>query len=122
MAGLVPGKRGPKGPSRLTPEVVADITARRSEGATLAQIGDALSVAPNTARRALLPPVPEEAERLTATPTGSDLDVGGPEAHDGVGVDAMLKSGQDNATDTDHGREPQLRCWVPQHRAVVNGR
>lgn len=103
MAGLVPGKRGPKGPSRLTPEVVADITARRSEGATLAQIGDA-------------------SERLTATPTGSDLDVGGPEAHDGVGVDAMLKSGQDNATDTDHGREPQLRCWVPQHRAVVNGR
>src|SRR5674476_813452 len=32
LAALVPGKRGPKGPSRLSPEVVADIRARRCGG------------------------------------------------------------------------------------------
>src|SRR5664280_601751 len=32
VSGLVPDKRGPKGPSRLSPQVVADITARRAAG------------------------------------------------------------------------------------------
>ena len=35
LAALVPGKRGPKGPSRLSPEVVADIRAPRRGGASL---------------------------------------------------------------------------------------
>lgn len=52
---LVPGKPGPKGPSRLTPQVVADIASRRSAGASLAQIGAELDLAPNTVRNALLP-------------------------------------------------------------------
>jgi len=33
--GLAQDKRGPKGPSRLTPEVVADIASRRSRGLDL---------------------------------------------------------------------------------------
>src|SRR5450759_2242498 len=35
VVALVPGKRGPKGPSRLSHEVVADIRARRLGGASL---------------------------------------------------------------------------------------
>lgn len=53
VVALVPGKPGPKGPSRLTPEVVTDIAARRGAGETLAQIAAALGLAPNTVRKAL---------------------------------------------------------------------
>lgn len=50
---LVPGKRGPKGPSRLSPQVIADIAARRATGTSLARIGQELDLAPNTVRNAL---------------------------------------------------------------------
>ena len=41
VGGLVPDKRGPKGPSRLSPQVVADITARRAAADSRAlDIGD----------------------------------------------------------------------------------
>jgi transposase-like protein len=38
VQGLAAGKRGPKGPSRLTPEVAADIRTRRRDGASLRAI------------------------------------------------------------------------------------
>ncbi|MGK2852486.1 MAG: putative transposase [Microbacteriaceae bacterium] len=100
VAGLVPGKRGPKGPSRLTPEVVADITARRGDGGTLAQIGDALSMAPNTVRRALLPPGPEGAG---AAPSENDVPAGA----------AGPNAGPDDTTDAD-AQLPLLGAPAPR--------
>jgi hypothetical protein len=44
VGGLVPDKRGPKGAHRLTPEVVAEITARRANGARYRAIATAIGV------------------------------------------------------------------------------
>jgi transposase len=55
VAGLVPEQRGPKGPSKLHGEVVAEIR-RRSEGKeTNRAIGRAMGVSEASVRRALLP-------------------------------------------------------------------
>jgi transposase-like protein len=43
--GLAQDKRGPKGPSRLTPEVVADIASRRRWVRLLAKMGSAVTLA-----------------------------------------------------------------------------
>src|ERR1035437_5585240 len=53
VAALGSGKRGPKGPSRLSQEVVADIRARRRSGASLRTIAAAVGVSEATVRRAL---------------------------------------------------------------------
>ena len=62
VAGLIPDKRGPKGPSRLTAGVVADIRARREGGASLRAIAAAAGVSTGSVRRALAPParVPDQ--------------------------------------------------------------
>src|SRR5665647_3639615 len=44
VSGLVPDKRGPKGPSRLSSQVVADITARRAAGTSFRKIATATGV------------------------------------------------------------------------------
>jgi len=69
VAGLTSDKRGPKGPSRLTPEVVADIRVRRLGGASLRAIAAAVGVSTFSVRRALVEPTPE--------PTGSGSRRGG---------------------------------------------
>jgi len=53
VAALVSGKRGPKDPSRLSQEVVADIRGRRRSGASLRAIAAAVGVSEATVRRAL---------------------------------------------------------------------
>jgi transposase len=53
VAALESGKRGPKGPSRLSQEVIADIRARRRSGASLRTIAAAVGVSEATVRRAL---------------------------------------------------------------------
>src|SRR5674476_571492 len=53
VAALGSGKRGPKGPSRLSQEVVADIRARRRSGASLRAIAAGVGVSEATVRRAL---------------------------------------------------------------------
>ena len=60
VAGLVPNKRGPKGPSRLTPEVVARIRAGSADGMSMAALARAEQVAPNSVRRALAPEPADE--------------------------------------------------------------
>src|SRR5664280_143361 len=68
--GLAQDKRGPKGPSRLTPEVVADIASRRRGGASLRAIAVAVGVSTFSVRRALTEPTPEpEAAPEQATGT-----------------------------------------------------
>ena len=59
VEGLASDKRGPKGPSRLTPEVVADIRGRRRGGASLRAIAAAVGVSTNSVRRALPQPTPQ---------------------------------------------------------------
>ncbi len=55
-AGLGWHKRGPKGPSLLSDDMAADIRARRSGGATLQAVADAVGVSVTTVRRALAAP------------------------------------------------------------------
>src|SRR5450756_916078 len=64
--GLAQDKRGPKGPSRLTPDVVADIASRRRGGASLRAIAAAVGVSTFSVRRALTEPTPEP-EQATRT-------------------------------------------------------
>ena len=66
VTGLVPDKRGPKGPSRLTDDMVADIRGRRAGGASLRAIAAAVGVSTNTVQRALAAPEPEEASPAPA--------------------------------------------------------
>jgi hypothetical protein len=61
VQGLAQDKSGPKGPSRLTPEVVADIRGRRRGGASLRAIAAAVGVSTFSVRRALAEPTPEPA-------------------------------------------------------------
>jgi len=55
VAGLVPDKRGPKGAHRLTPEMVADIIARRAAGASYRAVAAAVGVSYTSVRRASKP-------------------------------------------------------------------
>ena len=71
VAALVSGKRGPKGPTRLTEEVVADIRARRTGGASLRTIATAVGISEASVRRAL--PVAKQAQKRGAATTG-DVD------------------------------------------------
>jgi transposase len=81
IAALVPGRRGPKGPSVLSPAVVADIRARRRDGASLRAIATAVGVSEATVRRALpkTKPAPEPGE---ITPTSTDVDAGSDDVND----------------------------------------
>jgi hypothetical protein len=69
VAALVSGRRGPKGPSRLTEEVVADIRARRRAGAALRAIAAAVGVCEASVRRALSKP-----KQAANKPAGDQVD------------------------------------------------
>src|SRR5450830_1678429 len=55
VGGLVPDKRGPKGASKLTDIMIADIRARRQAGASLRAVAAATGVSTGSVRRALTP-------------------------------------------------------------------
>lgn len=61
--GLAPGKTGPKGPSKVTDEVAAQMGARRAAGETLEQIATAFGVSEFAVRQGL--------KRLTRTVVGT---------------------------------------------------
>jgi hypothetical protein len=73
--GLAQDKRGPKGPSRLTPEVVADIRSRRLGGASLRAIATAVGVSTFSVRRALPQPTPESAPSAGESQPGPKADL-----------------------------------------------
>lgn len=88
--GLVSDPRGPKGPSRLTADVVADIRARRAEKATLRAIAEATGVSVTSVRRALAAeaepagePAAEEDVEDVEDEEGDVEDADGEEADDG---------------------------------------
>jgi len=68
-AGLAADKRGPKGPSRLTDDMARDIRARRSSGATLQTVADAVGVSVTTVRRALAAPAAAGSTREEQDPS-----------------------------------------------------
>jgi transposase-like protein len=68
VGGLVPDKRGHKGPSRLSPQVVGDITARRAAGTSYRKIATATGVSYTSVRRVCTP-------AATGPADGSDHDV-----------------------------------------------
>jgi transposase len=74
VGGLVPDKRGPKGPSRLSPEVVADITARRAAGTSYRKIATATGVSYTSVRRVCAPPATTPPAAADAHETGPDSD------------------------------------------------
>src|SRR5665648_288003 len=55
VGGLAADKRGPKGASKLTASVIADIRARRQAGASLRAVAAATGVSTGSVRRALTP-------------------------------------------------------------------
>ena len=74
-------KKGPKGPSKLTEEVVADIRARRAGGASLRAIATAVALSVGSVRRAL-------AEATTAEAGSGPVDVAPTGENDAVTADA----------------------------------
>jgi len=70
VAGLIPEAMGPKGPSRVTGDVVTRIVALRASGLSLRAVGDAVGVSEFSVRRALKTTadqaLPEETEPSTA--------------------------------------------------------
>jgi len=78
VGGLVPDKRGPKGAHRLTPEVVADITARRANGASYRAIATAIGVSYTSVRRVCTPaatqPADDDSDHDDDHDTGRDSD------------------------------------------------
>src|SRR5665648_708015 len=69
VGGLVPDKRGPKGASKLTASVIADIRARRQAGASLRAVAAATGLSTGSVRRALTPATSE----LDAGDAGDEL-------------------------------------------------
>ncbi len=53
VAGVVPGKTGPKGPSKLSGSVVAEVRDRRRRGGTLQAVATAVGISITSVRRAL---------------------------------------------------------------------
>src|SRR5665648_766846 len=79
VGGLVPDKRGPKGASKLTASVIADIRARRQAGASLRAVAAATGVSTGSVRRAL-------------TPATSELDAGDAQGGDAQGGDTRVRA------------------------------
>jgi hypothetical protein len=94
VQGLSTDKRGPKGPSRLTDDMARDIRARRSSGATLQAVADAVGVSVTTVRRALSGPAPAAPTRKSqARAAAADLPLL-PPAADRCGERAAARSGK----------------------------
>ncbi|MEW1976758.1 putative transposase [Microbacterium profundi] len=83
-AELVSQRRGPKGPSKLTGPVVADVRSRRAAGGTIRQIAAAVQIAEGSVRRALSPEfdtvgtgdAPAAAQAAATESTPSTVEVG----------------------------------------------
>ena len=114
IAALVPGRRGPKGPSRLSPAVVADIRARRRGGASLRAIATAVGVSEATVRRALPTPKPAP-EHDETTPTSTD-DAGSDDVDDvddDAGSDHSDDGDDPGTSGADQGAEDDLPLLPP---------
>jgi hypothetical protein len=69
--GLVPGRKGPRGPSKLTAEMVAGIGALRAGGASMDAIAEATGLSRNSVSRALAGTGPDAAPEAGPTASGN---------------------------------------------------
>lgn len=99
-AALVPAKRGPKGPSKLTDAVIAEIADRRTAGHGIAEIAAAVGVSKRSVSaavaRARTVPGTDTADSTEDAATGSTGEAvadGDPDA-DGVVVDATYAAAE----------------------------
>lgn len=78
VAGLVPAKRGPKGPSKITEELAAQLRAARAQGASLATVSARFGVSTASVRRAVTAgaPVPQDDAEPEHPDTEPDADAG----------------------------------------------
>jgi hypothetical protein len=106
VAGLVPAKTGPKGPSRLTPQVVAEVRARREAGASLADIAEVTGLSTASVRRACSqPPVGQpQASTQEASLTGSVSGAGRQDSE--PDQDAVAEDEPGHGLAPDSGPEP----------------
>ncbi len=82
---LAPARRGPKGPSKLTVDKVAEIAALRRKGASMAAIAEAVGVSTNSVSRALRgtpppPPPPPAAATARSEPATGLVPLARPES------------------------------------------
>src|SRR5674476_260795 len=116
-AALVPARSGPKGPSRLTAAVIADIRGRRAAGASLRAIAAAVGVSTDSVRRAL----PGRRKQGVATGTdvaaqaGQDDVAGGGHAGDADGENPG-NAGGDEAAVVDLPVLPPPGCCLVRQR------
>ena len=90
VAGLVPARRGPKGASKLTPELAARIAGLDAAGATLREIAAATGVSTFSVRNALgRVAVRRAAAAAGATREGAGLDAGDDDAGQGTVVPVL---------------------------------
>jgi len=82
VSALEPAQRGPRGPSKLSPEVVELIVGRRATGASLATIGAELGLSQNSVSRVLSgrPPAPIAPPPGPEAPTTALVPLARPEA------------------------------------------
>lgn len=66
VAGVVPGKTGPRGPSKLSDTVVAEVRDRRAKGGTLQAVAAAVGISITSVRRAL----EQQQEKPDGEPSG----------------------------------------------------
>ncbi len=76
VAGLVPAKTGPKGPTKLTDPVVAQVRDRRGGGESLRAIAAAVGISTGSVRRALAQVTDEPDPATGGEPAGEDDQVG----------------------------------------------
>jgi Helix-turn-helix domain len=88
VAGLVPSRRGPKGASKLTPELAARIAGLDAAGATLREIAEATGVSTFSVRNAL-GRVPGGRPAAAAAEDSGGLDAGDDDAGQGAVVPVL---------------------------------
>ncbi len=91
VAGLVPARRGPKGASKLTPELAERIDGLNAAGATLREIAAATGVSTFTVRNALgrVPSSGQPAAAGVTAGEGAGLDAGDGDAGEGTEVPVL---------------------------------
>jgi transposase len=97
VSGLVPDKRGPKGPSRLSPQVVADITARRAAGTSYRKIATATGVSYTSVRRVCAPAATGPADGSDAAAATEDADAAGDSGPVGAQLPVLPPAADRNA-------------------------
>ena len=106
VEGLAPAKRGPKGPSKLSGDTVAEIRRRRASGVSMDEVAAAVGVSRNSVSRALA-----AADRAAPVDGGGDDDID--EDGDGAGGLVPLARPEPRTTEREAARGGGLAGAAP---------